>query len=76
MRLVAVMLGSTDVHHSHSRKILSGLDGLLFAFLWLKEEVITYSPKALFFFLFLTSGIYSIKIIGDYWIEDISKGPC
>lgn len=33
MRLVAVMLESTDVHHHHSRKFLSGLDGLLFAFL-------------------------------------------
>ena len=77
MRLVAIMLESTDVeHHHHSRKFLSGLDGLLFAFLWLKRGVITYSPKAFFFFLFLTSGIYSIKITSDYWIEDISKGPC
>lgn len=29
-----------------------------------------------FIFSFLTSGIYSLKIICDYWIEGISKGPC
>lgn len=52
MRLVAVMLESTDVHHHHSRKFLPGLDGLLFAFLWLKGEVITTHQKLYSFFFF------------------------
>ena len=45
MRLVAIMLESTDVeHHHHSRKFLSGLDGLLFAFFFLEFPCFFYNP--------------------------------
>ena len=55
MRLVAIMLESTDVeNHHYSSKFLSGLDGLLFAFLRLKkgrsDHILTKSFILFFFF--------------------------
>lgn len=70
MRLVAFISESTfREHYHHSRRLIgSSLDGLLLAFLQLKKREgrsLTHQTEALFF-LFSTSGIYSIEIICDY----------